>query len=153
MRRTAARRPIRLTESRLRQIIRETIEEELIQEGVMSKELKQAALAALAALGIASTPAALADMYNAISDAVNTKAVHSAHIDSLEGQEGGLNRLARSEKRSVTQHPTLKSAAQQKHDSHIKNLRAKLKKQGLSDNEINKKLKVLINKDEMYSGN
>ena len=115
MRRTATRRPIRLTEAKLRQIIRETIEEELIQEGAMLEKLKQPAIAAATALGLALTPATINSMIHAMhraAESVDTKQVHRDARDSVEDENMQLiDDYIAAMRVKITGHPTLKSDA------------------------------------------
>ena len=156
MRRTAVRRPIRLTESKLRQIIRETIEEELIQEGVMSEELKQAAKAALLALGITVTPNAVLKMVDTIQQAaqtVDTKEVHRDARGSVEDEKMQLiDDYIAAMRVEVTGHPTLKRDAKKRKAARLSEIRRALRDAGLSDVEIDNLIKERLGQSSVYRG-
>lgn len=155
MRRTTNRRPIRITESRLRQIISETIEQELIQEGVMSEKLKQAATAALIALGLTVTPAAVSKMVQTIKSATTVSDMKSAHLDSIDKQDEVnklVSRLIMAQERKTTGHPNLRKSDEMKKKAEIAEIRAELQDLGLSDKQINDLVKKQKDESSMYNG-
>ena len=156
MRRTTNRRPIRITESKLRQIISETIEQELIQEGVMLEKLKQAATAALIALGITVTPAAVSNMVKIIqrsAAATTNQDMKSAHLDSINKKDE-VNKLVSylimAQERKTTAHPNLRKSDEMKKKAEIAKIRAKLQDSGLSDKQIDDLVEKQKDEPSMY---
>ena len=138
---------MRITESQLRKIIRN----ELINEGVMSEELKQAAKAALMTLGITLTPTAIISMATSIQDAVNSADIKGAHNKYIDKSGDKIDKLNRTMHYKTSHHPTLSKGSEQRKNNAISNKIEDLKNQGYTDEEIEKLLK-LSDSPEMYEG-
>ena len=152
---------MRITEKRLRQIIRETLLEEQhrIDEtyNLDLEQLKQAARAALISVGIATSPGLVNSMATSMLDSLNTvsnQERHVAHHSSIENEKGInklLGRYGEAIHMFVTKHPTLHNSAQARKNSAIAAAEEALVNAGIPKHEIDKKFKDYYNKASMYS--
>ena len=150
---------MRITESHLRQIIRQTILEEQnrIDESSMMAQLKQAAQAALLAAGIATSPAMVSSMaksmYKVHNQVTNQERI-SAHRHSVENEEG-VDRLfgdyGQAINMFVTHHPTLHKRSQARKDDAVQKAEQALVDAGVSQDSIDAKFKEYLKKAKMYS--
>lgn len=155
MRRTTYRRPVRLTEAKLRQIIRETIEQDLIQEANYDniektmKSLKSLVLAA----GLTFTPAVVGNLVNDLNtnDHISQQSYQNYANNMSEKEKAAIAYVSAKNMR-VSGPPSHHSSKRSKKEYAIAKAEAQLKKLKLTPEEAQKIYDGIVNRDEMYAG-